>query len=394
MSNTAIDRLRQTQLQRSFRLSSAFRLGVVALMVWAMIVGTAASEWPKQLMLLAGYLAAAIAAVVVAYTHRGPPAYDQLPQVVFAIVDVVAVVSFQWLSDGGYSSLLVATLLPLMVSLDVSLKRAAIVLSGSVVAFAVDAAADPAILQTLGYQRAAFLLVIYMFLCGTTLFAVNVQARQFEEIAKLSALREALLADTMTASESQRQQISETIHDGPLQDVLAARHAILRAGKRNPDEDLDIAMESLKEASQRLREATFELHPAVLEKAGLDTAVEQLATFTARRSGIAFDVDIDYPTRNVIDPIIFGVVRELVSNIVRHSQATDATVRLAVAGRICELDVIDNGRGTTEGAAAGRLREGHIGLASQRARMEAAGGSLTMRNVAVGTHIEVRVPLR
>jgi two-component system, NarL family, sensor kinase len=159
------------------------------------------------------------------------------------------------------------------------------------------------------------------FLCRTALVAVYVEQRHANSIAGLGALREELLAETMTASEVERRRISESIHDGPLQHLLVVRQELLELAAVAPSEQVDRALETLQDASKLLREATFELHPAVLEQVGLAAAVEQLASVTANRSGIAITTDIDYPTRTGIEPIVFGVARELLSNVVRHSQA-------------------------------------------------------------------------
>jgi two-component system NarL family sensor kinase len=176
--------------------------------------------------------------------------------------------------------------------------------------------------------------------------------------------------------------------------VLAARQDILSVLKRHPDESLERALEGLRDAAGQMREATFELHPAVLAGAGLDRAVMQLATASSARSGIEFTADIDYGGPHAIDAMVFGVVRELVSNVVRHSGATRARMTLVVVDGECRLDVVDDGIGLSDEQALRRLKHGHIGLASQRSRVEAAGG--TMRSVAVGsgTHIAVRMPLR
>ncbi|NKE27691.1 sensor histidine kinase, partial [Mycobacterium tuberculosis] len=142
------------------------------------------------------------------------------------------------------------------------------------------------------------------------------------------------------------------------------------------------------------RQATFELHPAVLEQVGLGPAVKQLAASTAQRSGIKISTDIDYPIRSGIDPIVFGVVRELLSNVVRHSGATTASVRLGITDEKCVLDVADDGVGVTGDTMARRLGEGHIGLASHRARVDAAGGVLVFLATPRGTHVCVELPLK
>jgi two-component system NarL family sensor kinase len=126
----------------------------------------------------------------------------------------------------------------------------------------------------------------------------------------------------------------------------------------------------------------------------LGAAVERLVAFTANRSAIAITTDIDYPIRNAIDPIVFGVVRELLSNVVRHSQATKASVQLAIVDGVCRLDVVDNGIGMSTEAAARRLAAGHIGLASHRARVEAAGGTFKIVGESTGSHIRAQLRLR
>ena len=78
--------------------------------------------------------------------------------------------------------------------------------------------------------------MVFVFLCCTVWLAVYAQSRQLEEITELSASRQALLADIMTASDEQRRTISEFIHDGPLQSVLMARQDIAAVLKKHPDE--------------------------------------------------------------------------------------------------------------------------------------------------------------
>ncbi|POY06879.1 histidine kinase, partial [Mycobacterium kansasii] len=184
-------------------------------------------------------------------------------------------------------------------------------------------------------------------------------------------------------------------HDGPLQDVLAARQELIELQTAAPDDErVNRALAGLQSASERLRQATFELHPAVLEQVGLGAAVEQLAASTAQRSGIKVSTDIDYPVRNEIDPVMFGVARELLSNVVRHSRARNASVNLGITDGICVLDVADDGVGISGDTMARRLGEGHIGLASHRARVDAAGGTFVFLDTPAGTHVCVEVPLK
>ncbi|BDE16530.1 histidine kinase [Mycobacterium sp. 20KCMC460] len=401
-SDVELDRVRTVHRLRSFRIASVLRIGVVALMVAAMRIGTRHSEWPQQTVLIAVYAFIALCSVVLAFAPlrrrvgMGPKVGAwRLEPFAFTVLDVVALTGFQLLSSDGIYPLLIMTLLPVFVGLDVSTRRAAVVLAFTLVGFAIAVVEDPVMVRAIGWPEAVFRFALYAFLCGTALVVVRIEERHARSVAGLSALREELLAQTMTASEELQRRISEAIHDGPLQDVLAARQEMVELATEDPDDDrVGRALVGLQSASERLRQATFELHPAVLEQVGLGPAVQQLAGFTAQRSGIEVRTEIDYPVRSEVDPIVFGVVRELLSNVVRHSRAAHASVRLRVAEGMCVLEVSDDGVGVNGETMARRLGEGHIGLASHRARVDAAGGTFVFLDAPAGTHVCVELPLK
>ncbi|OBF54769.1 hypothetical protein A5787_04150 [Mycobacterium sp. 852002-50816_SCH5313054-b] len=394
MSTTDLNRVRRRHRLRSLRAGYAFRIGVLAIMISAVFVGNHPGAQAKQGVLIAVYALIAVSAAILVFSRVSYLVTGDALVLMLTLVDIIALVGFKMLSPGGYLPLLVMGLLPVLVAIGVSWRPSAVVLAGIFVVFAAEFLRDPATVPRIGWAQSALLVAMYAFFCGTRLVVTVVRTRYEDEIAELTTSREALLADTMTASEAQRRQISESIHDGPLQDVLAARRDIVDYLKRAPATELDRAVASLQNASARLRDVTFELHPAVLEQVGLGAAVEKLASLTADRSGITITTDIEYTGRNAVDPMIFGVARELLSNLVRHSRAAHASVTIAVVDGVCRLDVADDGIGFTGDVAARRLAEGHIGLASQRARVEAAGGTFRIVDAPVGAHVHVRLPLR
>lgn len=395
-SDAELQRVRRIHQLRSYRIASVVRIGVVGLMVAAMIIGTERSEWTHQSLLIVVYAFIALCAVARAFSpiHHWV-ALGQLEPFAFNVIDVIALTVFQVLSTNGIYPLLIMTMLPILLGLDVSSRRAAVVLICSMVGFATAVLQDPEMIETIGWFEATFRFVLYGFLCATAFVAVRMADRHTRAVAGLSALREELLAQTMTASDVMQRRISETIHDGPLQDILVVRQEMVELKTAFPgDERVERALAGLHAASQSLRQATFELHPAVLEQVGLGAAVQQLAAYTEQRSGIEVGTDIDYPVRNEIDPIVFGAVRELLSNVVHHSGAQHASVTLGVTADRCVLNVVDDGVGFDSETMARRLGEGHIGLASHRTRAEAAGGEFVFLDAPVGTHICVEIPLK
>ncbi|NBQ41723.1 MAG: sensor histidine kinase [Mycobacteriaceae bacterium] len=392
-----LDRIRHAYELNALRIVALVRLGVAVVMIVAAHVGLR-PKWPAYAPIPWGYLLVAISAAAVLFSSRARTLDSSRTlsrlQLVLVVIDVAMVVTFKLsCPDGAYVPLLALTLLPLMVVLDVSWRRAALVLAAIAVFFAFEISTDPVMREQIGQGRMILVCVVFVFLCCTVWLAVYAQARHIDEIARLTASRQELLIDAIGASDEQRRVISEYIHDGPLQSVLMARQDIVAVLKRHPDEGLDRALAGLRDATAQMREATFELHPAVLAGAGLARALTQLSATQSDRSGIDITVDIDYPRPDETDPLVFGVARELLSNVVRHSRATRAKLTLKESDGVCRLDVVDDGIGVCTDEAARRLAEGHIGLASQRIRVEAAGGSMYFMDVPTGTHVAVTVPL-
>lgn len=399
-SGVELDRVRRIHQVRSYRIVAVLRIGVLAFVICAMVVAAPRSEWGGQISLISLYAFATASALVLAFTpfdRFGMARFvvGRLEPFAFTAIDVIVLTALQLLSSDGIYPLLIMILLPVLVGVDMSTRRAAVILSFTLVGFALAGVQDHLQKRAIGWPDTAFLFGLYAFMCAAALVTVRIEERHARSIAGLSALREELLAQTMTASEVTQRRISESIHDGPLQDVLAARQELIELQLDDPDDDrVTRALTGLQSASERLRQATFELHPAVLEQVGLGPAVEQLVGFTSKRSGITVSTDIDYPIRNDIDPIVFGVARELLSNVVRHSRAANASVTLGVSDDVCVLNVSDDGLGVNSDTMARRLGEGHIGLASHRARVEAAGGAFVFLEATSGTHVCVQLPLR
>jgi two-component system NarL family sensor kinase len=104
-------------------------------------------------------------------------------------------------------------------------------------------------------------------------------------------------------------------------------------------------------------------------------------------------LDLRCPNRHDGDQLVFSAARELLSNVVRHADASGVAVRLAAANGDLVLVVEDDGRGFPPGLPGERLADGHIGLAAQRVRIESAGGRMEVFSApGDGTRVEVRVP--
>ncbi len=200
----------------------------------------------------------------------------------------------------------------------------------------------------------------------------------------------------MSTEDRERRALAEQLHDGALQYLLGARHDLEDARERAEPEAFARLQLALTESSRLLRSTVAELHPAVLEHAGLARALRQLADSAAPGGRPAMAVELDgwsEELRTPVDGLLFAAARELLSNVVKHADASSATITLSHEHGTARLVVADDGRGIHTEAPEHALASGHIGLASYRARIEAAGGTLSLSGAhGSGTIALVELP--
>jgi len=245
------------------------------------------------------------------------------------------------------------------------------------------------------------LLLRTLVIVGVALGCVGlsrIQRSRVRTIGRLAQARSGLLAELTGLEERERQALSENLHDGALQYVLAARFDLDDARETGDPAAFDRLEQALAESTRLLRSTVAELHPAVLARAGLPSALRDLATAAAARGGLAVTVDAEgWPAgeRTEADPLLYRTAAELLNNVVKHAQAASAVVTLELADGTARLVVADDGVGMPENAAGGALRRGHIGLASHTLRIDAAGGRFTSAaNPPHGTVVTVELPVR
>ena len=213
------------------------------------------------------------------------------------------------------------------------------------------------------------------------------------EIAALSAARGRLVAQALDAEERARRRMSDTLHDGALQDLLAAGHDLYALRGGQSDAEVAAVADRLGGIVRSLRDVMTAMHPTVLQAGGLEAALQAVAEQYGRSGGFTARVDVDPDAAGLLDDLLLSVARELLENAARHAGATvvDVAVR-SEQGRIV-IEVADDGCGIEPGRAERAQAEGAIGLASCRERVEALGGSLEIAPAqGGGTRVTARAP--
>lgn len=308
--------------------------------------------------------------------------------------DVTAVVALCVVSGGATSVLLpVFFLLPISVAFQYRPRLTAIVgvctAVGYQVVWIVYSKRDDAV----GFPDEVYLYFGFLlWLAAATTALSYVLVRRSATVISLMDVRRQLIAESMGAEERERRQLAEDLHDGPLQNVLAARLDVEEALERNPDDMLVAAESALRETAAQLRSTVTTLHPQVLAQLGLTAALRELADLYARR-GFEMSVSVDDVGHPDCQELLYRVARELLTNVTRHARATTIEFTLTRADGRTTLTVADDGAGFDPAVVPERVAQGHIGLASHIVRVESVGGTFDVTSTpGSGTRVVVTVP--
>jgi PAS domain S-box-containing protein len=211
--------------------------------------------------------------------------------------------------------------------------------------------------------------------------------------ARLAVERRELVRQALEAEDQQRQRFSERLHDDPLQNLLSALQDLNDIADSG-DPALRRSVELVELTIKQLREMVLDLHPVTLTYGGLANTVNALADRAAARGGFDCRVHVDSAASDVADDLVIAVVRELLTNAVKHAQASRVDVEIKRwPGGPLKLTVSDDGVGIANVHLIDVLREGHIGLASSAARIGALDGSFEIESEPPrGTTVRCVIP--
>jgi two-component system, NarL family, sensor kinase len=222
-----------------------------------------------------------------------------------------------------------------------------------------------------------------------------IQRSRVEMIADLARQRSQLLEELLEVERHERQAISERLHDGALQYILVARQDIEDVREGSADA-ADRVASALTECSGLLRDVVRELHPDVLVRMGLKSAIAALAESLGSRAGLTVEFDAgSWPDglRTDADDVLYNTAREASNNVIKHARAQNLRIDLQLCEGLVSLRVADDGVGISEAAIARKANEGHIGMTSMRARVLASGGQFDVRSTSPGTELAISIPL-
>lgn len=374
------------------RVSAILRLPLIALI--GLLVYVRGVEHWLPTAYLAVFLVYAVAAVgwLVLVSGRAMPRWaDWAP----AYVDVLVVSSLCVVSGAATLELLpVFFMIPVSVVFLERPRLVAVLGVGAAVGY---------LLAWFVYARREAVLdlapVIYVqvgcllwFAAATTALCL-VLTRRARRVRALVDVRRTLVSEVMNAEDRYNRQVAEQLHDGPLQNLLAARLDLEELREQPGEAALQRVDNALRESVTALRATVTTLHPQVLAQVGLTAAVADLARRYTPPGGPVVDAEVEEVGRPAGQELLYRAARELLANVRKHARARHVRLRLSRGAGTVLLSVADDGVGFDLAALDGCVAAGHIGLSSLLVGIEAMGGSVQLTSEpGGGTTVVVELP--
>jgi two-component system NarL family sensor kinase len=221
-----------------------------------------------------------------------------------------------------------------------------------------------------------------------------------ERTAELQKLSQKLLK----VQDEERRKLARDMHDSTGQTLAALKISVsfLQASCKQDPSTIAIVSNVASLADQAIEEIrtmSYLLHPPLLDEVGFVCAAEWFVEGFAKRSGINVTLDFT-PTQERlpvrIEITLFRVLQESLTNVHRHSGASEARVRFQRQLDNITLEIRDYGRGISAERLP-RLREASaesgVGLAGMRERLYEMNGRLEIESDAHGTIMRAIIPL-
>jgi signal transduction histidine kinase len=235
----------------------------------------------------------------------------------------------------------------------------------------------------------------------TTILAPIVWRVFIVPVRHLHETRGRLLEQVLSSQEEERRRIAHDLHDGLGQNLttILMRLQVLEDSAADASARDNVAqLRAITAASlAEVRRVVRDTRPPSLDDLGLCAALEKQLSHVAEASGLRTMLDCRSATAvrlpTAVETMLFRVVQEAVTNVVRHAAATELLVVVATTDNEARAEVTDNGIGFDIRQQIQR-RDRSFGLLGMHERATPLGGVVTVESrPGQGTRVTVTVPL-
>lgn len=236
-------------------------------------------------------------------------------------------------------------------------------------------------------------LVALMALAGLAVRQRIVKLRRETEMQQEVTVR------VIAKQEEERRRLAHEMHDGLGQELLILKNMLYRWSRRPEEADpaavLQAASDQISGILRNVREITHNLRPPELDRIGITETVRYTLEKATGAAGLRLHAHIApfngaLPQEHEIN--LVRIVQELLSNTIRHADATEVTCTLVREGPMLHLHYRDDGRGLPADTDLTALQAG-LGLSGMAERARILGGSLTFLRAGGGFGVDLYIPV-
>ncbi len=221
------------------------------------------------------------------------------------------------------------------------------------------------------------------------------------ELAQRSLNLRSLASELALTEERQRRHIAAGIHDEISQTLAFSKLQLegLRAAAASEEEaaSLGEVVGMLARVLQYTRDLTFDISPPILYQVGFYAAIEWLGERMSKQHGYSVTVTADDQPREIGEDariVLFQGVREILTNVAKHAQASEVTIDIARHGQEKWVVVQDNGVGFDASKPMVGGVTGGFGLFDISERLAHLGGRLSISSTpGQGSTFTLTAPL-
>lgn len=202
--------------------------------------------------------------------------------------------------------------------------------------------------------------------------------------------------EKLRREEHLKAEFSDFLHDDILQDLLSIKNM---TGKSHRPEVQDLICKTLENLNVRIRERMQDYHPVILKNLTVKENYGQLIrsvqeTFPQKRITVLFECAPDIFIAEPYDMLVYRLIKELLTNVYKHSNGDSAVVTLVLVKDIIRLAVSDNGTKeiSSEDIQSAVSQKGILSLKEQTDHL--GGFMYVKKNQPCGLRIEVELPMR
>lgn len=207
----------------------------------------------------------------------------------------------------------------------------------------------------------------------------------------------AAVARVFQAQEEIARRIAQSLHDEASQMLALVYLELANIARKSPAptaERIDRVIGLLDTMCEHIRGLSHELHPMVLERHGLHSALKQLASGAKKRSGLEVRLDCrvaEMPA--AVEAGLYRVIQEALSNVIRHAEAGRVDIRLWQTDNRIHCSVRDDGIGY-QPADKGSKGACGLGLVGIYERVDSLGGDCHIfSGNRKGMELQLGIPL-